>query len=175
MASAREYMIQFGNLGPGEHEFEFEIKDTFFQQIENSVIRGGQVDVLVVLDKKDNMLLLDFTMNGEVTVSCDRCLEDLTLELESFNELIVKFGEHEEEESEDVLMLPAKAYELDITQYLYEYISVMIPIRNVHEDENGNPSCDPEVLRELGKFMGAPEGADPTDPRWDILKNFNPN
>ena len=54
------------------------------------------------------------------------------------NELGAKIGEESGEEAEDVIVLSNREYELDLAQFIYEYISVIIPLRNVHEDENGN-------------------------------------
>jgi len=177
MTREKDFVIHFGSLSEGEHEFEYHIEDSFFQNFENSPVTKGDVDVLVVVERKENMLLLDFTMEGELTLACDRCLEDLELELESFNELIVKFGDVKEEQevAEDVLILPAKENELDLSRFIYEYITLLIPMRNVHEDENGNPSCDPQMLEDLGKHGLNPDAEHPSDPRWDILKNINLN
>ncbi|MBP6334425.1 MAG: DUF177 domain-containing protein, partial [Bacteroidia bacterium] len=163
--------------GEGEHEFEYHVDDSFFKKFEHSPVQHGDVEVLVVVEKKENMLKFDFTMGGELIVSCDRCLEDLELELESYNELIVKFGEvkAEQEVAEDVVILPSKERELDISRFIYEYITLLIPMRNVHEDENGDPTCDPQILKELGKHGVNPEGEHPSDPRWDALKNINLN
>ena len=75
-------------------------------------------------------------------------------------------------------MIPAREYELDVAQYIYEYITVVIPMRNVHEDDEGNPACDPEVLKEIEKHALPEEKAGeepPTDPRWDALKGLNLN
>ena len=177
MNSARDFVISFGSLGKGEYEFQFDVNDSFFQRFENSIIQKGQVDVLVVLEKKENLLLLDFTMEGTVTVQCDRCLEDLDLDIESFNELIVKLGEETGEEAEDVIVISTREHDLDVAQYIYEYISVLIPMRNVHEDEEGNPDCDPEVLKVLEKHIAPEEKEEnpPADPRWDALKGINLN
>ncbi|HRH64929.1 MAG TPA: DUF177 domain-containing protein [Bacteroidia bacterium] len=177
MNGSREFVINFGSLGKGEYEFQFEVNDSFFQRYENSIVQKGHVDVLVVLDKKENLLLFDFTLEGTVTVQCDRCLEDLDLDIESFNELIVKLGEETGEEAEDVIVISPREHELDLAQFIYEYISVLIPLRNVHEDENGNPECDPEVLKELEKHLShdEKEGDTPSDPRWDGLKGINLN
>jgi uncharacterized metal-binding protein YceD (DUF177 family) len=177
MTSTREFVINFGNLGEGEHEFEYRLDDTFFLKFEQTPIYSGDVEVLIVLEKKENMLLLDFTMEGELVLPCDRCLEDLELEMESYNELIIKFGDVKEEQeiADDVLILPEKQNELDVSRFIYEYITLLIPMRNVHEDENGNPNCDPEVLKELGKHGMNPGGDQANDPRWDILKNINLN
>ncbi len=177
MGEMKEFVIHFGGLSEGEHEFEFHIGSSFFREFENSPVHDADVDVLLIVDKKDSMMLLDFTMSGEITVSCDRCLEDLALEFESFNELIVKSGDvkTEEEVADDVLILPAKEKELDVSRFIYEFITLMIPMRNVHEDENGNPSCDPEVLKSLEEHGLHPDGKQGSDPRWDILKNINLN
>jgi uncharacterized metal-binding protein YceD (DUF177 family) len=173
--SEREFIIEFGSLPLGEHEFEFEVDDTFFQKFENSIVQHGHVDVLVVLEKKSNMLLMDFTLEGAVTVTCDRCLDDLEIPIEGFSELIVKSGDHQEEVSEDVIIIPSTEHSLDISQLIYEYISVLVPMRNVHpDDEDGRSTCNQEVIREIEKHRHATE-ADKNDPRWDMLKNIHPN
>ena len=116
MSIARDFIVNFGSLAQGEHEFQFEVNDSFFKRFEHSVIEKGAIDVLVVVTKKDNMLLFDFTMEGTVTVQCDRCLEDLDLGIEGYNELIVKIGEENEELSEKVVVISSKEYEIDVAQ-----------------------------------------------------------
>ncbi|MEO8211534.1 MAG: DUF177 domain-containing protein [bacterium] len=175
MSNEREYMINFGSLTKGEHEFEFEVDDSFFKRFENSIIDRGQVDVLVVVDKKDNMLMLDFTMQGNVIVTCDRCLEDLELEIEGYNELIIKIGAENEELSETVVVVSSKEHEIDISQYIYEFITLIIPMRNVHDDEANGQTCDPEILKEIDKHLIQENPEPPVDPRWDALKNINLN
>ena len=175
MGVARDFIINIGSLAAGEHEFEFEVKDSFFKRFEHSVIEKGSVDVLVVVKKKDNMLLLDFTMEGIVTVQCDRCLEDLDLDIESYNELIVKIGEENEELSEKIVVISSKEYEIDVAQYIYEFISLIIPMRNVHDETENGQKCDPEILKELEKHITHESPEAPSDPRWDALKNINLN
>lgn len=171
----REFVVEFGSLPQGQHEFEFTADDTFFQQFEHSIVQHGNVDVLVVLEKKTNMLLLDFTLEGAVTVTCDRCLDDLEIGIEGFTELVVKLGDHEEEVSDDVIIIPSTEHRLDLTHLIYEYVSVSIPMRNVHpEDENGKSTCNPEILREIEKHRQQQDG-DHSDPRWEELKKFNLN
>jgi len=140
MLPKREYVIEFGALPKGQHEFEFEVDDSFFQQFEGSIISRGHADVLVVLERQqDNLLLLDFTIEGTVTVTCDRCLDDLDLDIVSYNELVVKLGEQAEEQSDDVIVIPSGEHNIDIAQFIYEYVTLAIPMRNVHEeDESGN-------------------------------------
>jgi len=176
MKRSGKYVINFGSLPDDFHEFEFEVTDSFFDQYENSIVHKGTVDVLVTLEKKQNMLLLDFTMDGVITVQCDRCLEDLDIDISSYNELIVKLGEERGEESEDVIILPSKDHELDVSQYIYEYINVLVPLRNVHpDDENGNSTCNPDILKAIEKYRIHEEEEKPADPRWEGLKGINLN
>lgn len=174
MSAAREYIINFANIGGEEEEFEFQITDAFFKNFDESPIQHGDIDVLVVVEKKENMLLLDFTTQGKVTVPCDRCLQDLELEIEGYNELILKIGDHNEELSENVIMISSKEHELDVSQYIYEFISLSIPMRNVHDEKENGQSCDPEALKEIEKHISH-DNESTTDPRWDGLKNINLN
>ncbi|HPD54055.1 MAG TPA: DUF177 domain-containing protein, partial [Bacteroidia bacterium] len=169
MLPKREYVIEFGALPKGQHEFEFEVDDSFFQQFEGSIISRGHADVLVVLERQqDNLLLLDFTIEGTVTVTCDRCLDDLDLDIVSYNELVVKLGEQAEEQSDDVIVIPSGEHNIDIAQFIYEYVTLAIPMRNVHEeDESGNSGCNPELLKRLGDLQGQHDEEPGTDPRWD--------
>ncbi len=175
MSGSREFVINYGSLPIGEHEFEFHVDNAFFQKFENSLVQKGDIDVLVVLDKKETMMLLDFTMEGSVMVECDRCLEEMELPIESFDELIVKFGESEETETEEVIVVSTKEYELDVSQMIYEYISLQIPMRNVHDEDENGQVCDPEVLNTLEKLKPHEDEEPPSDPRWDGLKGINLN
>ena len=175
MGIVRDFIINFGSLSSGEHEFNFEVKDSFFTRFEQSFIQRGDLDVLVVVEKKDNMLLLDITIEGMVIVPCDRCLEDLELKIECFNELIVKVGSESVELSENVIVISSKDHEIDVAQYIYEFITLMIPMRNVHDEVENGQKCDPEILKEIEKHVSHEEADAPTDPRWDILKNIKLN
>jgi len=171
-----KYVIQFGSLPKGIHEFVFDVEDSFFEQFEHSIVKKANIGVLVTLEKKEDMLLVDFTLEGTVTLPCDRCLEEMDVPVEGYNELVVKFGEENGEESEDIIVLPEKSHELDVSQLIYEYITTLTPMRNVHpEDENGNSTCNEEALRELEKYRIHEEEQKPIDPRWEALKNINPN
>ncbi|MFN8166206.1 MAG: DUF177 domain-containing protein [Bacteroidia bacterium] len=175
MSGSRDYIINFGSLPFGEHEFEFQVDSAFFQQFENSIVQSGEVDVLVVVEKKESMLLIDFTMEGTITVTCDRCLEELSLPIESYDEIVVKFSdENEDENSENVIVLPVKSYEMDLSQFIYEFITLQVPMRNVHDEEENGQSCNPDVLKEMEKHIQKEEQP-PVDPRWEGLKGINLN
>ena len=127
------------------------------------------------LRRKIICFFFDFTIEGTVTVPCDRCLEDLDLDIEGYYELVVKVGDENEELSETVIVISSKEYEIDVAQYIYEFISLMIPMRNVHDETENGQACDPEILKEIEKHLAHENPEAPVDPRWEALKKINLN
>ena len=162
------FIIPFSGLKAGKHSFTFEIEDRFFEHFEYSEIRKGRLQADCILEKQSRMMVLYFDISGVVQVTCDRCAAEFDLPVEGSQKLIVKFGAEHGEESEEILVIGEKEHELDISQYLYEYIHLMLPMQKIHgTDDQGNSLCDPEVTR----FIKETEDH-PVDPRWDVLKNL---
>jgi uncharacterized protein len=167
----RHFIIPFSGLKAGNYPLTFEIEDKFFEQFEYSEIKQGNIHVDCLLDKQVRMMVLSFTITGTVRVTCDRCAGEFDWPVEGSQQLIVKFGQEHTEESEDILVISEKEHELDISQYLYEYVHLLVPIKKVHgTDENGNSLCDPDVIRYIKE-----EEDHSADPRWEILKKLKDN
>lgn len=166
----KSFVIQFSGLSLDKHQFDYQIDDRFFENIEYSEIKKGDVQVKLILDKHESMLVLDFDIQGEVEVLCDRCADYFMQPIQGHERLIVKFSEVPKEETEDLITLHPSENKINISKYIYEYICLLLPYRLVHpEDENGNSQCDPEMVRRLSELSPHPV----TDPRWDSLKNLN--
>jgi len=164
----RHFIIPFSGLKVGNYTFTFEIEDKFFEHFEYSEIKKGKLHIDCHLDKQARMMVLYFDITGTVRVPCDRCAEEFDQLIEGKQKLIVKFGVDHTEESEDILVITDKEHELDVSQYLYEYIHLLLPIKKVHgTDENGNSLCDPEVIRYIKEVEDHP-----ADPRWEILQKL---
>jgi len=167
----RQYIIPFSGLKAGNYDYSFEIDGRFFEEFEYSEIREGKLHVDCLLEKQDRMMIFSFRIKGAVRVICDRCAGEFDWPVEGKQQLIVKFGQEHTEEAEDILVITEKEHELDLSQYLYEYIHLLVPIRKIHgTDENGNSLCDPDVIRYIKE-----EEEHPADPRWDILKKLKDN
>jgi len=164
----RHFIIPFSGLKVGNYTFTFEIEDKFFEHFEYSEIKKGKLHIDCQLDKQARMMVLYFDITGTVRVPCDRCAEEFDQPIEGKQKLIVKFGVDHTEEAEDILVITDKEHELDVSQYLYEYIHLLLPIKKVHgTDENGNSLCDPEVIRYIKEAEDHP-----VDPRWEILQKL---
>ncbi len=166
----RQFVLSFGGLKIGNHQFTFDIDDRFFEELEYSEIRKGKVGVRLDMEKQERMLQLAFHISGNVEVPCDRCLDPVDCPVGGSSMLYVKFGKEYEEESEDVIVIPETQTQLDVMHFIYEYISLLVPYRHVHAtDAQGVSGCDPVVLKKLDELSRQHN----TDPRWDSLKNLN--
>jgi uncharacterized metal-binding protein YceD (DUF177 family) len=91
--------------------------------------------------------------------------------VESENRLLVKSGSKWNEDDPDLITIPADEHELDIRQYLYEFIHLALPLQRVHpDDENGISTCNPDMLKRISQHVV--DGDSKNDPRWDELKKL---
>ena len=160
-----ELIIPIKGLGIGDHHYDFVIGDSFFESFESLDILDGKVDLSLDLEKESNLLSFLFDFSGNVQLTCDRCLDEYNQPVEGDFRLIVKYGEEFQEISDELIEIPFTEHRFDLSQYIYEYIQMMLPLKHVHpDDESGNSTCKPEMLQKLNE-LSKPE----TDPRWDAL------
>jgi uncharacterized metal-binding protein YceD (DUF177 family) len=165
----KDFKIKFRGLSVGVHHYNWEIDKKFFDAFENAELNDASLTTELELEKQERMMILNFAIGGEVTVPCDRCLEDLIFPVEIKEAYYIKFGTERLEESEDVLVIPESEHQIDVSILINEYITLSLPLRRVHEpDENGKNGCNEELLKKLEELSGK-KG---TDPRWEQLKNI---
>ena len=171
MTTRKSYIIPFKGLSLGMHEFKWMVDASFFGTFPDSEIQDGPLNVLVTLNKKAQFLELDFRLQGQVQVPCDRCLDLVALQTDFQTELIVKFGTTTHEEAEDLLVLAHEEHEIDVAQYIYEYAHLSLPFRKVHgEDAQGRSFCNPEMMQKLKEYLieSPPEEEDVDDDQEEI-------
>lgn len=171
-----QYKIQFGGLSFGEHQFEFEVNNKFFEQFSESEITIANINVVATLIKQNSLMHVLFNFEGVVKLNCDRCVADYNCHISGHEKLVVKQG-NPEESNDEIVVLKEGLEEIDITQYLYEYIELAIPSRRVPcEEDDNDVQCDKETLAKFNELK-VEEESEKTDPKWDQLKNikFNNN
>ena len=134
----REYEIPYVGLKEGHHVYDFKVNDTFFSLFDYSELESGAVDVHLDLEKKANMMVLNFEIKGVVEVLCDRCSDAMDYEVEGHHRLIIKFGETAYEQTEEIISLPNSEYKLKTAPYILEFIQLLIPQRVLHEEGECN-------------------------------------
>lgn len=157
----REFVIPFIGLKTGSHTFKYDISDTFFEDFEYSIIQGGNVEVELILEKKETMMIGHFSCEGEVNTSCDRCNDPLNVMVNGEFQLIFKLST-EGSDDENLIVLPPEAYELDVAAHIYELITVSLPLRSIHDQGE----CNEEMVSMLSQFLVNPSD-DEDDEDWD--------
>ena len=168
---SRAYIIPIGGLKDGNHRFDFEIGNRFFENFEDSEIKKGELTANIVLDKRSTHIDVLISIKGVVEISCTRCLGLFNWPLETESRLLVKFGTGIEEIDPDIIYLPHGENELDLEQHIYEDILLALPISRIHPDDNeGRSTCDPEMMKKLEDLETDEETGE--DPRWNELKKL---
>jgi len=165
----KEYIVSFADLKIGEHCFDFHVDSAFFEKFPESEILRADVKVALVLDKQENMLVLHFDVEGNVDVTCDRCLDEFRFPIKTKEKLIVKFGKEYEELSDDMILIPSKTHHIDLQQHIYEYIMLTLPMQHIHPVlPNGESGCNQTMLQHLNTVNNTHKA----DPRWNVLRKL---
>lgn len=153
MKHLKGYSIPFAGLSDGWHHFDFEINDAFLAHFEHSLVNSARATVEVELEKRSGFMKLLLRLHGTVRSICDVCMEEFDLAIEGDEQIMVKIVDilpTEDSVETDVIYLQKGDNTLYLSQPIYELLTLSIPMRIVHpEDEQGNPTCDPAVLRYL--------------------------
>lgn len=168
--------IQFSGLKSGKYVFNYVLDSGFFEGFENEELKDGNVEFAVNLEKSERYLMIKFTFKGQINSICDRCLGEIIIPVEGEQTLCVKFSDTETSEDENVVFLPEDAYQIDLAQWMYEYVAVSMPMQKIHPEGE----CDPEMLKYINNEEIESEeddnmrmlGEGESDPRWDALKKL---
>jgi uncharacterized metal-binding protein YceD (DUF177 family) len=168
-----QFIIPLSGLKPGIHTYTFHLDNEFFKHIDHSLIESGTLTSKLVLDKRHDMLVLNFETKGTIKVPCDRCTEEFDLKVAGKDQIMVKFSDEELEDEADLLYLPTESTQFDVANLVYEMVIINVPMRKVHPSKKGKPGCDPEIMK---FFVEAPEEIEeeetPANPIWDVLKQI---
>lgn len=144
MSTNKDYVIPFKGYKVGVHKLEFPIDKALLESVEDEEMIGAEAVAKVTMTKGASMLTLDVAISGEVTVECDRCLDELQLPVEIEDSLVVKFSEDEEGFDGEVMWLNPADAELDMREWLYETVLLALPYQRVHDSIE---ECNPEMVK----------------------------
>ena len=149
-----KFIIPLNGLAAGETRFSWQAGKEFFDSFENSEILDAHLDADVRVEKSGRYIGVDCDVRGEVTVECDRCLDELDMPVDVEIMLSVKYGNEESSEEpqqgeREVIFIPETDAEMDMSQIIYDYVCLSLPMQRMHEPGE----CNPEVM----KCYGAPE------------------
>lgn len=177
MSHRRGFEIAFVGLKPGIHEYNYEIRDKFFETFQQQDFHDCKANVKLLLDKKSSFMLLKFEIGGTLEVTCDRCNSNLPLELWDEFHITVKMVEepdlmNDQEEDPDVYYIGRGESHIDVANWIYEFINLSIPmLKTCGFEKMDGPYCNKAALEVLKK-MEPEEKKNEENPIWKGLEKF---
>ena len=127
MTEPQSHIITLDSLNLGEHVFDFQLDNDYFSSIEKTELLGGDVQVHACLTLREYDFDLNIDVQGQVQVTCDRCLDAMDVDVDAF------------EDEWDWDQQPKK---VDLSWLAYELIIVNLPLVHSHQDGGCNPEMD---------------------------------
>lgn len=174
-----KFNIDIYKLQNGVHQYQFDIDSSLFEAFENSIVDKGTGSVQVELEKTETFIKLHFDINVSVQLECDRSLDLFDYPIHSENSLILKYGDHEEEINDEIVIIPHEKQRINLAQYIYEFIGLSIPMKKLHPRYADENEDDELIYSSDNLSEDQPDDQntsdDDIDPRWQKLKNLNKN
>jgi len=176
----KSYQIDLKNLSPATiYKFDYLLDNDFFSHLDGPEVRKGRVNVALSVVRVSSAFELDFRIDGVITVTCDRCLDEFEIPVETINRLIVTFGETYSEISDERIVIPQEEGFINIAWFMYEFIALAIPIKHAHKTGDCNKEMAlklrahcVEERREEDECSASSNSHQEIDPRWDKLRFF---
>jgi uncharacterized metal-binding protein YceD (DUF177 family) len=187
-----KYRIDLKGMQTDVETHEFLLDSLFFVNIDGPEVQKGKLKVVLNVKKILCAFELNFQIEGLVCVSCDRCLDDVELPINTTDNLIVKFGREHGGEGDNIIIVPEDEGDINVAWLIYEFIVLSIPMKHVHAPGK----CNKAVIGKLNKHQRTRTGDDnsenmddmsdhviindeemeaPGDPRWNELKKILDN
>jgi len=158
------FTIPLAGLPFGHTDYQYVINDSFFEDRDYSEVKKGVVNLHLGVEKMETMFVLTLNFKGKMVLQCDRCGDDYEQAIEDSAEIYLKYGAEKDDEDEDVIIITKNDSEFDLSDLIYEYIILSLPIHRTHDDES---LCNQEVLAKLHNFsQSEAETEDDDDNPW---------
>ena len=187
-----KYRIDLKGMQESSCSYEFLLDSVFFTNIDGPDIQKGKVKVDLVVKKTSRAFEFSFRTEGIVWVPCDRCLDEMELQVASTDKLMVKFGSEYGEEGDNLIVIPEEDGDINVAWFIYEFIALAIPMKHVHAPGK----CNKTMIGKLNKHLRTNQDDDAesefdssediiiedeegteqqADPRWNELKKILDN
>jgi len=165
------FSIPVSGLRDGLHQYDFTVGKDFLAAFPDSPVEEGNLQVHLDFQKRPAMFVLEFTVQGTVRAACDRCLENIDLPVSGEHRIVVKFSEEERADEAEVIYVSPTLEELNVAQYVYEFVVLSLPMVKVYDcEEDENAPCNEDMLSYLEENDHPQTEEETPNPIWDELK-----
>ncbi len=128
------FIIPLNGWAAGERKFRFHADTEFFHKFDNIEILDADVNAEIRVTK-EGMQKVEavLQLQGTVTVPCNRCLEPVVIPVEANPSEVLAPGEEE--------------VDWDLSQAVYDYVCLSLPLQRVHPEGE----CNPDTVRFLSR------------------------
>ena len=158
-----DFDIDFIKFKNESESFKFKLDDTFFKLKEGSLYSSCDIVVDLNCSKNDSTINLDYTLQGVVNTNCDRCLDDIAIEINAnFSNVLKLTAKDDLLAEENYLSINHQIY--SVYDSLYEQTCLNMPAKRTCENSLKNVECELNYQTE--------EVEKPVDERWNELKKL---
>jgi uncharacterized protein len=180
------YRVNIVGLSNQIHHFQYEIGGSLFEEYGKDLVSDGTFRAEVSLDKRETFLEADFSISGTAHLICDRSLEPFDYPIKMRRKVVFKYGDQDEEITDEITIIQRDTAWIELGQYLYEFIALAIPLKKLHprfqeSGEDEDDESEGKIVYTSGGSEGADDddrqagqhnGDDDIDPRWSALKKL---
>lgn len=180
LKNLKAFEIEIIALRNGTHQYHFLLEDDFFAYFQSPLLSAGNCDAVVVLEKSERLIRVVFQIKGTIGLVCDRSLDEFDYPIKIKEEIIFKYGEKEQEVSENLILITPHTPHLALGAYLFEFIALAIPMKKLHPRFAREQVQDPDKDDDKPLWVYSSETKDAQrlspdemiDPRWEALKKL---
>lgn len=132
MGKFTDFKLMLKSLPLGKHTFEYHLDKVFFQNMDNTDVRDADANVVLDVNHRAECYELHFHLTGVLTLLCDRCLDELPIDVDTTYDLTVKYGSDYNDDSDTLLVIPESDNYLNVAYMIYDTAVLAIPARHVH-------------------------------------------
>jgi len=169
----KAYSVNIAGLSNKIHHFEFEIGGKFFDLYGKDLIPDGIFTATVELNRHETFIEAEFVIKGVAKLVCDRSLEPFDFPIKTKHRIMFKFGDEDQEVTDEIMIINRDTVNLELGQYIYEFIGLAIPMKRLHprfQDEERNDQSEGRIV-----YSSEDDNSNDDqniDPRWEQLKKL---
>ena len=144
-----KFRIPLNGLVSGSNQYHWDAGIEFFQEFENTEMQSADFIVDAEALKTGRKITVHISIEGTVTVLCDRCMEDLQMPIDDEIDVEVAYGEEdainddsdEDKEVIEKVWVPDGETDIDLSQIVYDYICLGLPMQRFHPEGQCNKAA----------------------------------
>lgn len=174
-------LIQISQLKPGQHQFQFHLGEKFLENFSELIFQKPGLEVVIELGISEYLIEAHLKLSGQIELECDRTMETFSQPVSLTVKHFFKFGEEEEELSDEIEVILKDRTFIDFDQLVYDAVALSLPAKKLHpkfQTEEENPDED-GIMVYSSENKSEQEENDQKDsgpdPRWNKLKELISN